>query len=379
MARKFDDASSEYLERDSAPLTAYPFTMGCWFNSNDDKVDQTLIFLGDKDAPDEWWRIVAEGSGAGDPIRLLTRAGGGEENAASSTGYTVNTWHHACGRGVSATDRSAFIDGGSKGNDTVSLTPSNIDRVSIGRIGDISPDEFMSGSIAEAAIWNVALSDAEIAALGKGAHPFQFQPISIVSYWSLVRDDGIDWVGGFDLTAFNTPTISTHPPLAQRPVATLIAEGVPVTFSALTGTVTDDTEANIVAGGSTVILTLLFESWVAAGGTFNGERQAIINGLDSAQSESTGWNTEVRDKQLVGGVVRTSDKIVTITLDAQSAYNITATETITMTVPASAVLGSSAITSTPTFTVTILTAASLGSIMTTNPAFMIYPGGRKVA
>lgn len=124
--------------------------------------------------------------------------------------------------------------------------------------------------------------------------------------------------------------------------------------AAITGTATATiTEADVVAGGKTIIITLTGDMWVvAAGGLFDAQRQNIIDGLDSAQSEATGWNAEVRDKLAVTTVVRTSDTVVTITLSAQAAYDITAQETITVTVPATAtLLGLSAIVGAPTFTV----------------------------
>jgi len=123
--------------------------------------------------------------------------------------------------------------------------------------------------------------------------------------------------------------------------------------AAITGTATVGiVESDIVDGGKTIIITLTGDTWVASGGTFDAQRQAIIDGLDSAQVESTGWNAEVRDKQGVDGVVRTSDEVVTITLDAQGAYDITAQETITVTVPASALVTSSTeVIGSPTFTV----------------------------
>jgi hypothetical protein len=65
----------------------------------------------------------------------------------------------------------------------------------------------------------------------------------------------------------------------------------------LTGTVLteDDTadETDIVAGGRTIILTLTSETWVAAGATFNAQRQNIINGLTAATDYYTGWNEAV--------------------------------------------------------------------------------------
>lgn len=130
--------------------------------------------------------------------------------------------------------------------------------------------------------------------------------------------------------------------------------------AALTGTVTASiTEADIVAGGKTIILTVTGDTWVASGATFDGQRQNIINGIDSAQAEATGWDAEVKAKEVVGAVVRTSNTVVTITLSAQIGYNITATETITATIPATALSAGNAIVATPTFDITAAAAPTL--------------------
>lgn len=128
--------------------------------------------------------------------------------------------------------------------------------------------------------------------------------------------------------------------------------GLPTITAAVTGTITSaTTAANIVSGGKTIILTISGDTWVAAGATFDAQRQNIINGLTSAQSELLGWNNVVKALQGVAGVVRTSSTVVTITLDAQATYSITAQETITATIPATALSANKAIVATPTFTV----------------------------
>ncbi|MEK7584567.1 MAG: hypothetical protein AAB490_04955, partial [Patescibacteria group bacterium] len=130
--------------------------------------------------------------------------------------------------------------------------------------------------------------------------------------------------------------------------------------AALTGTATASiTEADIVTGGKTIILTLTNDTWVAAGATFDAQRQNIINGIDSAQAEGTGWDAEVKAKEVVGAVVRTSSTVVTITLTAQAGYNITATETITATIPSTALLGGNAVVAAPTFAITAVGTGSL--------------------
>lgn len=122
--------------------------------------------------------------------------------------------------------------------------------------------------------------------------------------------------------------------------------------AALTGTATTATEADIVAGGKTIILTLTGDTFVSAGATFDAQRANIIAGLDSAQSELLGWDNVVKALQGVSGVVRTSDTVCTITLDSQATYSITANETITATIPASALSGGVAVVAAPTFQVT---------------------------
>lgn len=134
----------------------------------------------------------------------------------------------------------------------------------------------------------------------------------------------------------------------------------PAPTVALTGTITSSaTDANIVAGGKTIILTASYDTWVAAGATFDAQRQNIINGLDSAQSEANGWDAVVKAGQGVSGVVRTSNTVVTITLDAFASYAITATETITATIPATALTGGNTVVATPTFTISLATAVKV--------------------
>ena len=89
------------------------------------------------------------------------------------------------------------------------------------------------------------------------------------------------------------------------------ASGVAV----ITGTVLAFLDEQEVRDGSeTIIITLTDATWPDAGSAFDAVRQDIIDGLDSAQSETLGWNNEVRDTIPICTLVRTSNTIVTITL-----------------------------------------------------------------
>lgn len=141
--------------------------------------------------------------------------------------------------------------------------------------------------------------------------------------------------------------------------------------AALTGTITASVnEADIVTGGKTLIITLTGDTWVTSGATFDGQRANIIAGIDSGQSEATGWDAVVKAGQGVAGVVRTSDTVVTITWDAFATYNITAQETITVTIPSTALTLGASVIAAPTFTV-----ATYTPVTSSNQYFMMMGVG----
>jgi hypothetical protein len=83
---------------------------------------------------------------------------------------------------------------------------------------------------------------------------------------------------------------------------------------------------------------------------FEAARQAAINGIDSAQSETHGWNAE-RPNIPTSALVRTSDSVITLTIPSLPNYDITAQEVLTWTIPASVLTGGVAIVATPTVTI----------------------------
>ena len=148
--------------------------------------------------------------------------------------------------------------------------------------------------------------------------------------------------------------VNSFPSLAtDRNRSLAILELFELTTAVLTGSVAPSSgEAEIVAGGKTIILTLSDDQWVAAGATFDAVRQDLIDGLLSDGVEAAGWNVEVQTAIPVGNVVRTSDTVVTITLPAVAGYGITANETIEATIDAGALVVSAIdVVAAPTFTI----------------------------
>lgn len=212
MARLFDDAVPQYGRNAGAVISGYPLTMAGWFNTNDVSNPTTVLSISTTTSANHYHWLALMGSVGGDPVRYAVR-GTSERIADSTTGFSVNTWHHACGVGTNATDRAAFIDGGSKGTNAGNMTPSGMDTTTIGVRDDDTINRGMSGLIAEAAVWDVALTDAEVAILGAGLSPLFVRPSSLVAYWPIIGrySPEIDVVGGFNLTLTGPPTVADHP------------------------------------------------------------------------------------------------------------------------------------------------------------------------
>lgn len=216
MARAFTAASSQYLHVLSSPVSTHPLTVAAWFNPANVTSAFGLVMVCTTGTTAHRVELRAVGTAGGDPIRLVVAAAGAEAFLTTSTGYTANTWHHACAVLVNATDRSVFLDGGGKGTSSDLRNISGMNRVEVGRRHS-STSEYMEGRIAEVAIWNVALSDAEVLLLAQRHHPLRMQPGALVGYWPLrgAASEEPDFAGGVrNLTLNNGPVAGDHVPLA---------------------------------------------------------------------------------------------------------------------------------------------------------------------
>ena len=242
MARLFDDGSNESLDIDVGILTGAPMTVACGFNSNDADINQVLIGLVDSAVADNFFFLLYNGGGT-DVLQALTKDGGSTASASTATAYSINTDSHACAVFASPTSRSVYIDGGSKGSDTASSTPTSINRFSVGRAGDSSPNREFSGTIWDVGLWDIALTDAEILdlALFKKS-PLLMRPEHLVGYW-LPKWQGPGLAKNYAPNARNytlTPTgtvLAPHPPviypLRHRIIGKKVAAaglGIPIAY-----------------------------------------------------------------------------------------------------------------------------------------------------
>lgn len=185
MSRLFDDASNQRLDAASSPVTAAPFTMAAWMRSNDLTMNQIVMNIQDADVNDDYWRMAAMGAVTNDPIQMRVEDApppGADSASTSPSGYSANVWHHVCVVEASASDRRVYIDGGGKGTDTASATPTGITKLTVG--GRFNAG-YMSGNIGHAALWNAALTDQEIASLANRVSPLRLRRGSLVGYWPI--------------------------------------------------------------------------------------------------------------------------------------------------------------------------------------------------
>lgn len=178
--------TSNYTRVSSALVTAAPLTMCCWFNLANTTAEHSLMGIFDVGGDVDYFMLLARGDVAGDPIAAVARRSS-QGIANSTAAYTANTWSHACGVFTSTTSRTVYLNGANSATDTTSITPAGLDRTTVGMRDRATPTS-MSGSIAEAAIWNVALDASEIAALAKGFSPRLIRPASLVFYAPLTRN-----------------------------------------------------------------------------------------------------------------------------------------------------------------------------------------------
>lgn len=209
MARAFVAASSQFLERSPAPAIGLPCTMAAWIRPTSLAGAGYPIGLSHSSANNWIWAQV-ETTGA---ISAFHFDGSVSAAATSGVGLTNGAWGHIAAVFASNSSRSAYVNGGNAGTNSTVCSNSTIDSLLLGaqwvsgaRTG------FFGGDIAEAAIWNVALSAAEIAALGAGVSPLLVRPLALVAYWPLLGHTSPEQelFNKYELTLTNAPVAAPH-------------------------------------------------------------------------------------------------------------------------------------------------------------------------
>lgn len=210
MAYSFARGSSQYLSTASTPVTTYPTTMAAFYKTSNTANNQTLVSICIPPFNGTNFFLNAEGAG-NKKISAYSNSNSPSNGASTSITYPTSTWFSGAGVFSAANSRTAYLDGGSSGTDTTNIVTQNLTQIRIGAlIISIGLVDYADGDIAEVAIWNVVLTDGEIASLGKGFKASRIRPQSLVFYAPLIRNLQ-DTKGALAITNNNTATVATHP------------------------------------------------------------------------------------------------------------------------------------------------------------------------
>lgn len=209
MGRTFN-GSSDYLKRATALITAAPFTVSCWYKPTSGTATRTLWSFGDTGGDLSYFRGVYDE--IADRLDFHARNTGTEIAAGSGT-TTEGAWNHAAMVAASSTSRTSYTNGTAGTTNTVTVVPPSIDAIALGRLERSSPVQYFGGDLAEFAIWNIALSGAQISALAAGDNPQTIELANLVAYWTITgtASPEVDVIAAYELAVTGTSASSNHP------------------------------------------------------------------------------------------------------------------------------------------------------------------------
>ena len=184
-------------------VIGYPFTLAGWFRVQNLNLQMILMGLGNSTSG-SFHRLIYLGN--------TTKLAGaisntGTSSLASSTAAMVpGQWHHVAGVFEAANLRRIYLDGG---NSAISTATRTFDGATQYYLGNLNLTDTVD--VAEAAVFNAALSAAEIGMLAKGISPLGLPTAHhLLAYQSCVRH--LNWPArGPQAVAATAPNAVAHP------------------------------------------------------------------------------------------------------------------------------------------------------------------------
>jgi hypothetical protein len=210
MARTLS-STSDHLDNASPGLTGYPATIACWLKNKALTTDQCLVTLGTSASDQNRFSIHATTTGG---CQSEAVDGSAASQATASSTIADANWHLYTGVFTNATSYAAFLDGANKGTQSTSRAVSafNVTKISAKPGANGSPIT-SAGVLAHVAVWNVALSDAEVLSL-LTTRPSAVQPTHLVGYWTLTDNASPEpdlGTGNHSLTVTGTSYVADDP------------------------------------------------------------------------------------------------------------------------------------------------------------------------
>lgn len=220
IAASFNASNSEYLDADTAAISAYPFTFTCWFKKSGSS-PQTLIMVCDKDSSTALQRLWVDGNG----VHISAIEGGTSQQKSEVTNDPDDgNWHFAAFVSESATSRWVKFDSNASTLGTINIPiTSTYDRTCVGYSGTATPGAHFNGEIQNAAIWSAALTSVELEWLRNGGNGLGYTDLvnnqggenvpaisKLSPWWPLNEQSGTRRDSNGTLHIFDTNTVTSQ-------------------------------------------------------------------------------------------------------------------------------------------------------------------------
>jgi concanavalin A-like lectin/glucanase superfamily protein len=212
MARRFVFNTGQYLDRAGVPVSAPPLTLSIWVN-----MASYAQFAGSlsNTSGNNWFNIGSYGGSPGSTVGY--QYDGTNIGTAITSAIPTGVWAHLCAVFTNNGSRSVFLNGAAKVTDTTTVSAITVNRTMVATAyvgGSVFAPNF-GGDIAEFAVYNAALTDAEVALLAAGNPASAVRAANLAAYYPLLGTTSPepDVQGGTGLTLVGSPAAAPHPPI----------------------------------------------------------------------------------------------------------------------------------------------------------------------
>ena len=170
--------NADYLSGTCTGFATTPLSMSVWVKFYDASVNNSLCGVGTLGSANNTYSIIMTGT---DTVKAQ------EKDTASSAATTaavpsIGVWHNYTAVFAAHNDRRIYFDGANKATDVTARTCGATTGAFI--LGDPVSGGGFNADYAHFALWNIALSDADVANLYARSPPCT-QAANLVEYWPL--------------------------------------------------------------------------------------------------------------------------------------------------------------------------------------------------
>ena len=225
MARNFNGSTDKLTATESA-VNAVPATLFAWCNPSTVSAAQKFILSVSDSADNDPLLNITNGNATTNKFQAQFRGNGGTSasDAKGTTTPIVGQWYAICGTYSSTGIAKIYVNGtleGTGSSPTGGTDISLVNRTTVGVLTRLSDSLFFAGDIAEVAIWNSEISNAEILKLAKGYCPGEIATDHLKMYCPMLGEGSgaLEWSqtrGRLWKFSGTNSRRSAHAPLVRR-------------------------------------------------------------------------------------------------------------------------------------------------------------------